>query len=76
MSGGTIPAQIWRAFMAPAVAMDHRAGPVLPYRAPVPRPVERPERQSPLPEDWGDPGEALREIIGIVDDLIGGDKRR
>ena len=76
MSGGTIPAQIWRAFMAPAVAIDHRAGPVLPYRAPVPRPVERPERQSPLPEDWGDPGEALREIIGIVDDLIGGDKRR
>ncbi|MEO7503642.1 MAG: transglycosylase domain-containing protein [Sphingomicrobium sp.] len=76
MSGGTIPAQIWRAFMAPAVAIDHRAGPALPYRAPAPRPVERPERQSPLPEDWGDPGEALREIIGMVDALIGDDKKR
>ena len=67
VSGGTTPAKIWRAFMAPAVAIDHRRGPALPFRAPQPAP---PERQSPLPDDWSDPGEAIQGLVDVLADWL------
>ncbi|MDQ3145295.1 MAG: transglycosylase domain-containing protein [Pseudomonadota bacterium] len=66
VTGGTAPAKIWRAFMAPALAIDRRAGPALPYRAPQPR---RPEpSQSPIPEGWGD--DAIGELFDAARELI------
>ena len=71
ISGGTTPAKIWRAFMAPAIAIDGRRGPPLPFQPPQRRRLEpERERQSPLPDEWSEPGEAIREIIGVIDDLI------
>jgi penicillin-binding protein 1A len=34
VSGGTIPAQVWRNFMVPALSVDGRAGPPLPFNVP------------------------------------------
>lgn len=53
ISGGTAPAQIWRAFMVPALSIDGRTATSLPddYRAPRREPAPE-ERRSPLPEDW------------------------
>ena len=70
MTGGTAPAQIWRSFMAPAVAIDHRAGPRLPYAPPQPRLPPPAPRQSPIPSDWGLPDDTLRQVIGVIDDLF------
>jgi penicillin-binding protein 1A len=48
VSGGTLPAQIWRSFMAPALSIDGRgaaalpAGYRVPRRAPKPNAPERP----------------------------------
>ena len=72
MSGGTTPARIWRAFMAPAVAIDRRAGPRLPFRAPQPLP---PVRQTPIPQEWDLPDDTLGQIIGVIDELLNDDQR-
>jgi penicillin-binding protein 1A len=69
ISGGTTPARIWRAFMTPALAVDGRRGPELPFRAPQPRLPER--RQSPLPDDWSEGGEAIRDLVELIDELVG-----
>ena len=71
MTGGTAPARLWRNFMASAVAVDRRRGPDLPFhpRLPQPRP-SLPDRQSPLPDSWNDPNQALRDIVNAIDDLI------
>ena len=39
ISGGTVPAQIWRNFMVSALAVDHRAGPPLPGEFQLPQPA-------------------------------------
>src|SRR4029453_3440355 len=64
ITGGTAPAEIWRRFMAPAVAIDGRRGPPLPagFRVPERREPSQ-EKKSPLPDEWSDSGEALRRII-------------
>jgi len=72
ITGGTAPAEIWRRFMAPAIAIDGRRGPPLPagFNVPQRREPERQERKSPLPDEWSDGGEAIREIIEAVERLI------
>jgi penicillin-binding protein 1A len=75
VTGGTAPAQIWRNFMASAVAVDRRRGPDLPFqgRRPAPQlpaPDQRPA-QSPLPEEWSEPAKAIREIGKLFDELFG-----
>jgi penicillin-binding protein 1A len=71
MTGGTAPARIWRNFMVSAVAIDGSRGPALPrdYRR---RSLPSSERgkQSPLPEEWSDPGEAIRRVADILDKLL------
>ena len=65
ISGGTVPARIWRDFMSSAVAIDGRRGPPLPAvyrdrpRPELPRPAQNP---SPLPEDWSEATRPLREV--------------
>jgi penicillin-binding protein 1A len=68
VTGGTAPARIWRNFMTSAVSIDGRQGPPLPRdyrRAPPKR-----DKQSPLPDDWSEPGEAIREIIDVIEKLF------
>jgi penicillin-binding protein 1A len=75
ISGGTAPAQIWRAFMGPALSVDGRTASSLPadYRPPRREPVPV-ERRSPLPADWGSEppewiGDVLQEMERIFDEL-------
>jgi penicillin-binding protein 1A len=73
ITGGTAPAEIWRKFMAPAIAIDGGQAPQLPsqFRVPQRREAAPDERQSPIPEDWSEGGETIREIIDIVEQMIG-----
>ena len=73
ISGGTVPAQLWRDFMVPALAVDGRAGPPLPrtFRVPAPPPPIRREKKSPLPEDWSEGTKRLRELVEQIEDLVG-----
>ena len=71
MTGGTAPARIWRSFMTSALAVDGRRGPPLPRdysRRSQPEP--EPQRQSPLPEEWGE--QAIRRIVEAVDEIVNG----
>jgi len=71
ISGGTVPAQIWRNFMLSALAIDHRAGPPLPGEFHLPqRQPERP-RESPLPEEWSDGTKELRDLADGLANLFG-----
>jgi len=72
ITGGTAPAEIWRRFMAPAIAIDGRRGPPLPveFKPPQRREPEGRERKSPLPDDWSEGGEAIRDILEAVERLI------
>lgn len=70
VTGGTAPARIWRDFMTGALAVDGHRGPPLPRnydRQRLPQP--EPERQSPLPEDWGE--QVVRRIVEAIDALGG-----
>jgi penicillin-binding protein 1A len=74
MSGGTAPAEIWRAFMAPALSVDGRSALALPKDYQPPRRLPPPERQSPLPADWDlDPtgwmGDLLKDAERLLDRL-------
>ena len=69
ITGGSAPAQIWRRFMSPALSIDGRRGPPLPSQFKVPQ-RRQPERKSPLPDEWSEGGETIREIIDLVEQLI------
>jgi len=69
ITGGSAPAEIWRRFMAPAIAVDGRRGPPLPAQFKVPQRRQQ-ERKSPLPDEWSEGGQTIREIIDIVGKLI------
>ena len=73
ISGGTAPAQIWRRFMVPAIAIDGRRGPALPhqFRIPKRREAAPARRESPLPEEWSRGSNAVREIIDLVEQFTG-----
>lgn len=73
ISGGTAPAQIWRSFMVPAIAIDGRRGPSLPasFRVPERPQPSRPQKQSPLPGDWSESTRGLREFARKIEELIG-----
>jgi penicillin-binding protein 1A len=68
ISGGTVPAQIWRSFMMSALSIDRLRGPELPasYSAP-----ERPKRlKSPLPPEWSDSTKQLRELADHLEKMF------
>jgi penicillin-binding protein 1A len=68
ISGGTVPAEIWRNFMTSALAVDHQRGPDLPivFQAPP-----QPKLQSPLPPEWSNATKQLRQIRDQLQDLLG-----
>ena len=69
VSGGTVPAEIWRSFMSSALAIDHGRGPQLPadFRAPEPEP----QPKSPLPPEWSNATKPLRELAREIEQLVG-----
>jgi penicillin-binding protein 1A len=75
ISGGTVPAEIWRNFMTSALAVDRQRGPELPAEFSVPQRRPEPERhrdlQSPLPPEWSDGTKELREIRDALQQLFG-----
>ena len=70
VSGGTIPATIWKNFMQPALAIDRRAGPPLPEGFHVPQPEPPAPSQSPIPPEWSDGTRALRRIGDALGNLL------
>ena len=71
ISGGTVPAEIWRSFMTSALAVDRQRGPDLP---PEFRMIQRhPDRQlqSPIPPEWSDSTKQLREVRDALEQLFG-----
>ena len=66
ISGGTVPALIWRNFMTSALAVDHQRGPDLPARFQAPRR----ELKSPLPPDWSDGTKDLRDFAKKLEEIF------
>ena len=58
--------------MVPALAVDGRAGPQLPrvFRERVEQPPLRREKKSPLPDDWSERTQALRQLVREIEDMI------
>jgi len=74
ISGGTVPAEIWRNFMTSALAVDRQRGPELPAQFSQPQRRPEPERrdlQSPLPPEWSDGTKELREVRDALEQLLG-----
>ena len=69
VSGGTVPADIWHAFMSSALAIDHARPPMLPaeFHPPV-RDAER-GTKSPLPPDWSNATRPFRDLMRQLEDL-------
>jgi penicillin-binding protein 1A len=76
ISGGTVPAKIWRDFMSSALSIDHRLGPPLPSgyrtRRPLQPQQDQPARHpSPLPDDWSDGTKPLRDLAKVLENIFG-----
>ena len=72
ISGGTVPARIWRNFMVSALSIDKRRGPPLPPEFRMPQRHPEPIKKSPLPEEWSDGAKALRQIAEEIERVIDG----
>jgi penicillin-binding protein 1A len=59
VSGGTVPAQIWRTFMSSAISIDDRRGPNL--GSAFGRTQQR-QLKSPLPPEWSNSTKPLRQL--------------
>jgi penicillin-binding protein 1A len=69
VSGGTVPAEIWRNFMSSALAVDRARAPELPTNFDRPQPV--PQIKSPLPPEWSNATKPLRDIARQLQQLVG-----
>jgi penicillin-binding protein 1A len=71
ISGGTVPAELWRRFMTSALVVDGIHGPKLPVEFDQRRRRASDEHlKSPLPPEWSDATRQLREIadnLGLLD---------
>ena len=78
VSGGTVPARIWRDFMTSALAVDGTRGPPLPIdlrsRRTLPRRDEDRERKSPLPAEWSDMTKQMREARNLLEAFLNSDE--
>jgi penicillin-binding protein 1A len=71
VSGGTVPAEIWRSFMMSALAVDRERGPPLPTQFGRPALDRSPELKSPLPPEWSDATKPLRALARQLERLAG-----
>lgn len=71
ISGGTVPAEIWRSFMTSALALDGRQGPPLPVEFHRQAPDQHEDLKSPLPPDWSNATRPIRELLDSLGEAIG-----
>ena len=67
VTGGTVPATIWKRFMTSALAVDGARGPDLPTNF---ERLEQESSQSPLPSSWSDATQDLRKLakeFGLIE---------
>ena len=69
ISGGTVPADIWRNFMTSALSVDRQRGPELPDEFRLPQ--RRPEQESPLPPEWSEATKQLRDVREALEQIFG-----
>jgi penicillin-binding protein 1A len=74
ISGGTVPADIWRNFMTAALAVDRQRGPGLPAEFSEAQ-RRQPQLQSPLPPEWSDATKQLRQARDALEEMLGRDER-
>lgn len=72
VSGGTIPAEIWRSFMSSALAIDHQRGPEFPVTLAE---VQQRRQKSPLPPEWSNSTKPLRDIAERLHEILGTNER-
>jgi penicillin-binding protein 1A len=72
VSGGTLPAEIWRSFMNSALAVDHSRAPQLPSDFHRPE-AQEPQRKvkSPLPPEWSNASKPLRDLAEQIGKIFG-----
>jgi penicillin-binding protein 1A len=68
VTGGTVPAKIWRTFMTSALAVDHSQGPPVPQRY-----IQKREQKlkSPLPPEWSNSAKPLRQLAERLHEIFG-----
>ncbi len=71
VSGGTVPAEIWRSFMSSALAVDRNRGPQLPADFDRPEPRPQTPMKSPLPPEWSNATKPLRDLARQLQQLVG-----
>jgi penicillin-binding protein 1A len=71
VSGGTVPAQIWRNFMSSALSVDHQRGPDLPAQFAPSRTAAQERLQSPLPPEWSKATKPLRDLARRLEGALG-----
>jgi len=71
VSGGTVPAQIWRTFMSSALPLDHQRGPEFPMFART----QQHQLRSPLPPEWSNSTKPLRDIAERLHEILGSRQR-
>ena len=68
VTGGTVPAKIWRSFMISALSVDHSTGPPMPERYAK----KREDRlKSPLPPEWSNSTRPLRQLAQRLHEIFG-----
>ncbi|HEV8406747.1 MAG TPA: PBP1A family penicillin-binding protein [Sphingomicrobium sp.] len=72
VSGGTIPAEIWRSFMSSAVAIDNVRGPDFPIQFSE---VRLHRLRSPLPPEWSNSTKPLRDLAERLHEIFGKNER-
>ena len=72
ISGGTVPAEIWRSFMTSALAVDRERGPALPTEFRRQEPEQKPRLKSPLPPEWSNATKPRRDLAKQLRQLAGG----
>ena len=73
ISGGTVPAEIWRNFMTSALAIDRQRGPDLPgpFHATQRRLARNaPRLKSPLPPEWSNGTKELRDVRKALEEIF------
>jgi penicillin-binding protein 1A len=71
VSGGTVPALIWRNFMNSALAVDRQHGPSLPAQFNASRRDDQNRLQSPLPPEWSNAAKPFRDLAQRLEDVFG-----
>jgi len=72
VSGGTIPAEIWRSFMSSALAIDNVRGPDFPIQFAQ---AQQRRLRSPLPPEWSNSTKPLRELAERLHEIFGKNER-